>query len=358
MTKLVSIGLAEPPYVYEQRELKEFVSREFAGCSPLVRKTMAVFDTAQIERRHFINEMQWYGVEHSFTERNSRFIGSAPALASAAMTSCMENAGAEPDEIDHVVFVTTTGISTPTIDALLFNMHGLRPDAKRTPLWGLGCLGGAVGISRARDYTLAFPKSSVLVIALETCSLAFQLYDHTQRNVIASALFSDGAAAALVVGGEHRLYNLPGARLLDSLSTTYPDSIGVMGWDIVETGFKVVMAKDIPSIVKENVRGGVMALLAQNGYSIDDINLYASHPGGVKVLSAYEDALGISASETADSRRVLREHGNMSSPTVLFVLNEIMSASGEPAGGGGGGLGLISSFGPGFGSELILFDLR
>ncbi len=353
MSKIISIGLAEAPYEYTQEEVKRFASELFSHCSPLIQKTIRVFDNAQIERRHFINPKEWYSREHDFLERNSCFVESGFYLSSQALESCLNRVSVSPRVVDHIIFVSSTGISAPTLDALLYNSCGLRADVRRTPIWGLGCLGGAVGLTRAMEFTRAYPKGCVLLIALEICSLAFQMLDHSQRNIIATALFSDGAAAALVVGKEHELYGLCGAELLDSQSTTYPATLGVMGWDMVDTGFKVVLGKEIPSIVRDNIREDVMKLLSRNGLCLGDISLYAAHPGGVKVLRAYEEALDLQPGTMGVSRAVLRAHGNMSSPTVLFVLEEFLGWGD----GRRGELGLISAFGPGFGSELLLFEL-
>jgi alkylresorcinol/alkylpyrone synthase len=252
--------------------------------------------------------------------------------------------------VDHIIFVSSTGVATPTIDAHLFNKHELSPHVRRTPIWGLGCLGGAVGLSRAMEYTIAFPDSIVLVVALEICSLAFQIDDLTPKGIIASALFSDGASAALVVGRESRLYALPGLELLDSHSTTYPDSLHVMGWEVVDEGFKVILSREIPQIVKANMKNGVVALLSRRGLSISHIRYFPTHPGGARVIAAYKEALALKPDALSQSEEVLRHHGNMSSPTVHFVLRRLLHEEKNP-----GTYGIISALGPGFSSELLLF---
>ena len=240
-----------------------------------------------------------------------------------------------------------------TIDAVLINELGIDTHIIRTPLWGLGCVGGAVGLSNALRYTKANPRGAVMLIAVEICSLAFMKDDLSKSNIIASALFSDGGASTLVVGRENSLFNSKGINLIDSYSTTYYDSLDVMGWDVVENGFKAVFSKDIPNIVSKYVRNDVIKFLSKFDLEIDDIEHFIFHPGGVKVINAYEDSLNLSKSALRYTKKVLREHGNMSSPTVLYVLKEFLDSCDYSE----GDYGLISALGPGFSSELILFQV-
>lgn len=350
MSKLVSIGVAEAPYVYPQCEVKRFVSNLLSDSPPSLKMLTSVFDNATIERRHFIMEKEWYSQRRSFVERNERYVECGVALASSALIQCLEETGVSPTDVDHVILVSSTGVATPTIDAILFNKHKLSPHVRRTPIWGLGCLGGAVGLSRAMEYTTAFPNSIALVVALEICSLAFQIDDLTPSGIIASALFSDGASAALVAGRENHLYALRGLELIDSQSTTYRDSLHVMGWEIVDEGFKVILSKEIPAIVKANIRGVVTQLLSKHRLSISEISHFPAHPGGVRVLAAYKEALMLPPGALRHSKEVLKHHGNMSSPTVHFVLNRLLREENNP-----GAYGIISALGPGFSSELLLF---
>ncbi|MCH8029947.1 MAG: type III polyketide synthase [Candidatus Dadabacteria bacterium] len=352
MPKVVSIGVADAPYSYSQSEVKDFVAGLFSDSGEFIQKMIRVFDNSGIEFRHFINEKDWYSKPRTFVERNSVYLNNARAMAARALSACIEEAGLGAREVEHIIFVSSTGISTPTIDAVLYNEFDFDSHIKRTPIWGSGCLGGAVGLSRAMEFTRAYADSCVLVVAVELCSLAFQLGDCTKSNVVASALFSDGAACALVVGAEHRLHHLPGVSLIDSMSTTYPDTLDVMGWDVSDSGLRVIFSKDIPTIVRGLVKDSIVELLYGRGLELEQVVRYLAHPGGMKILQAYRDALGLGEKSLEISKEVLRTHGNMSSPTVLYVLKDYLrSGAGKE-----GELGIITALGPGFGSELILFE--
>jgi Predicted naringenin-chalcone synthase len=360
MAKVVSVGIADVSYKASQSEAKDFIYQMFSRRREDMERMITVFDNSMIESRHFIQPKEWFSRPHGFVERNELYVKNALALALGATRRCLEGANAGPSDFDHIIFVSSTGIATPTIDALLINELKLDPHLKRTPLWGLGCVGGAVGLSRALEYTRAFPGSAVLLIALEICSLAFLRDDYSKSNIIATALFSDGAAAVLVAGKEHKglwvesRESAAGVNLIDSYSTTYYDSLDVMGWEIVDTGFKAIFSKDIPTIVRKYVRANIEELLEKHNLRLSDIKHFVVHPGGQKVINAYEESLGLSNGAFGYSRKVLREHGNMSSPTVLYVLKEFLDDGKFSR----GDYGLISALGPGFSSELILFRVE
>src|SRR5207249_3660253 len=242
---------------------------------------------------------------------------------------------------------------TPSLDARLANLLRFRQDVRRTPIWGLGCAGGAAGLSRARDFALADPGARVLLIALELCSLTFQRGDLDRRNLVATSLFSDGAAAAVIAGAEAEASD--GAprhslELLASRSTLWPDTLDVMGWTVDEKGLHVVFSRDIPSIVRNWVRGNLEEFLAANGLELGSIPHVIAHPGGPKVLAAYASALGLPIETFRHAREVLRTCGNMSSPTCLFVLERALEAGDFHP----GELGVVSALGPGFSSEYVL----
>jgi len=352
MAKVVSVGIADVPYKFHQSETRDFIHQLFSHSREDIERLISVFDNSTIEVRHFTQPKEWFGKQYSFKERNESYIKNACSLSKAAAIGCMEKIGAGFSDFDHIVFVSSTGISTPSIDAMLINELKLDTHLKRTPIWGLGCVGGAVGLSRAFEYTSAFPESAVLLIALEICSMAFHRDDYSKSHIVATALFSDGAAAALIVGRKHRLFNLEGINLIDSLSTIYYDSLEIMGWEVADTGFKVIFSKDIPSIVRKYVRPNVEELLDKHNLAISDIKHFVIHPGGLKVINSYEESLDLSNGELRYSRKVLREHGNMSSPTVLYVLKEFLDDGRFSR----GDYGLISALGPGFSSELLLFQ--
>jgi alkylresorcinol/alkylpyrone synthase len=352
MAKVISVGTADAPYKFPQSEVKDFVHGLFSGSYDDIERMINVFDNSMIATRHFSQPKEWAIQTHGFRERNELYVKDACTLSSQAARDCIRKANAEFSDFDHIIFVSSTGISTPSIDALLINELKLNCHIKRTPIWGLGCVGGAVGLSRAFEYARAYPNGATLLIAVEICSLVFQIDDYSKSNIIATSLFSDGAAAALVVGKEHELFDRTGINFIDSLSTTFPNSLDVMGWEVVDTGFKVIFSKDIPTIVRKYVRPNNMEILHKHKLTLGDIRHFITHPGGLKVISAYEESLGLPNGALTLSRKILREHGNMSSPSVLYVLNEFLQ-SGEYC---SGDYGLISALGPGFSSEIILFQ--
>jgi alkylresorcinol/alkylpyrone synthase len=351
MSRVVSVGTAEPPYEFRQSELKSIAQVLLGRYGQEPGRMLDVFDNSLIESRGFVYPREWFESEKSFKERSEHYLSGALALSRSALADCLDRYGGDTGDFDHIIYVSSTGVATPTIDAVLLNELRLDNHLRRTPIWGLGCAGGAAGLSRALEYTKAHPESAALLIATEICSLAFHGNDYSKSNMVSLALFSDGAAAAVVAGKENRLYGRSNVSLLESLSTTYYDSLDVMGWEIVDDGFKAIFSKDIPSIVRERVRVNIEELIYKHGITIDDLKHYVVHPGGPKVLSEYERSLGLEEGTFVHSRKVLREHGNMSSPTVLYVLKEFMEREPERK----GEYGIISALGPGFSSEILLF---
>jgi alkylresorcinol/alkylpyrone synthase len=351
MPHVISTGTADAPFRIPQNEVKKFVYELFSGSAEDIDRMISIFDNSAVAERHFSAPVEWFGSEHSFAERNNLFVKTALELSEKAINKCLNKAGMDITGIDHVIFVTSTGLATPTIDALLFNKINFNNHVKRTPIWGLGCAGGAAGLSRAMDYAKAYPGSVTLLISVELCSLTFIKNDFSKSNIVASSLFSDGTAAVLVAGDEAPSAGKSNIEILNSLSTIYDDSIDVMGWEIADEGLKVIFSKDIPSIVKNCVKPNIMELLDASNLDLNSIKHFVTHPGGLKVINAYEQSLGLSNGKLDLSRKVLNEHGNMSSPSVIYVLDEFLTErkfnSNE--------YGLISSLGPGFSSELILF---
>jgi alkylresorcinol/alkylpyrone synthase len=351
MSRVISVGTADVPYEFGQSELKKLAQIYLSSKGHNPGRLIDVFDNSLIEKRGIVLPIEWFQSEKSFRERSEEYIRSSLSLSMSAVNNCLDEYGGDVRDFDHVFYVSSTGVSAPSIDAILVNELNLDNHIKRTPIWGLGCAGGAAGLSRALEYTKAFPKSAALLIASEICSLAFQGDDFTKSNIVSLALFADGAAAAIVAGKENKLYQCSNIGLLESLSTTYYDSLDVMGWEVLDNGFKAIFSKEIPLIVRREVRANIEELISSHPISLGDIKHYVVHPGGPKVLSEYEGSLGLRAGAFEHSRKVLREHGNMSSPTVLYVLKEFMVASHESE----GEYGVISALGPGFSSELILF---
>jgi alkylresorcinol/alkylpyrone synthase len=349
---LAALATALPPHVIEQHEARAFAARLFGATFEAESdRLLAVFDHAGIARRHVARPLAWYGEKRTFAESNAAWLDCGLALASRAARDALARAGLAAGDVDHVVCVSSTGLATPSLEAHLANLLSFRPDVKRTPVWGLGCAGGAAGLARARDFALADPNARVLLVCLELCTLTFQHGDRTRRNWVAASLFSDGCAAAIVCGADAPA---PGGgaalELLASHSTLWPDTLDVMGWDVDGDGLHVVFSRDIPSLVRARVRPDLERFLAANGLDLTRLDHLLAHPGGPRVMAAYADALGLPASALRRSREVLKSCGNMSSPTCLFVVERALAA-GDMA---PGQHAVVAALGPGFASELVL----
>ncbi|WP_077618539.1 type III polyketide synthase [Bacillus sinesaloumensis] len=361
MPKIISVGVCNPPYKMNQVKTTEFIRDLFHEHFPDIDRLIKVFSNSEIEERYFSKPLDWYGRDHSFEEKNNTYIEKAVDFGTKAIRECLENKQLlskkmDTKEIEAVIFISSSGIATPSIEARIMNKMDFNPHTKRIPIWGLGCAGGAAGLSRAFDYCKAYPKAKVLVVAVELCSLTFQKNDFSKSNLIGTSLFADGTACVCIAGDEANHYStsdiLP--NFVSSQSTLMPHSEGVMGWDIKNTGLHVIFSKDIPSIVKSWLKGNVDEFLDPNQLEMQDIRQFIAHPGGKKVLDAYETALHIPSSMTETARNVLRNQGNMSSVTVLYVLKDVMENRQAET----GDYGLVTALGPGFSSELILLQWR
>ena len=352
-----AVATAVPPFCYGQDEARRFSRILFGDVFPDINRLMTVFDNAAIESRYFSASVDWFYEEHSFEEKNRLYVESALKLGEEAIRKCLEATDLGPESIDHFIFVSSTGLSTPSIDARLINTLGMRNDVRRTPIWGLGCAGGAAGLSRAHEFTRAFPDQRALLLAVELCGLTFQRNDLSKSNLIAASLFADGAAAVLVEGAECRTRRATGAggggpRILSTRSTLWSHSLDVMGWEVNNHGLKVLFSKDIPSIVQRSVRPVLDQFLEDHGLALDAVRHFIAHPGGAKVLGAYEESLELRNGQMDFAREVLRRYGNMSAPTVLFVLKMFLDAETvRPS-----EYGVITALGPGFSSEMLLVE--
>lgn len=352
MPYLMSVGTAVPPHQVNQSESLEIARRMFQGHLPNLERLLQVFANSQIEKRHFCVPAAWFEREHSFAEKNRAYIEAATDLGTQAIVQCLERQHISPADIDCLIFVSSTGLATPSIDARILNRLPLSEHVTRMPLWGLGCAGGAMGLSRAKDYAAAHPDSLVLLLAVELCGLTFIRSDMSKSNLIATSLFADGAAAVLIAGDQYVSRCKPavvGPRLVTSISTTWKDSLDIMGWEVTADGLQVIFSRDIPTLVKQEMQGIVQQLLAQQQLDLSRIRHYILHPGGAKVIAAYQQALGLAAEETRYAEEVLRQYGNMSSPTVLFVLEKSLQ---QPW--AAGDFGILTALGPGFSSEVLL----
>lgn len=352
--RLAGVATALPEQRVDQANARAFAAALFSTVLTHDNaRLLEVFDRSGVDERHVCMPLEWYGAPHTLAETNALYLEHATRLLREAATAALEQAGLEPRDVDHVVCVSSTGIATPSLDARLANLMGFRSDVRRSPLWGLGCAGGAGGLGRAREFALADPGARVLLLAVELCSLTFQHGDRDRRNLVATSLFSDGAAAAVVCGREARTpATRPGValELLASGSTLWPESLDVMGWTVDGDGLHVVFSRDIPTIVRDWVRPSLDEFLRRQGLSLEEIRHVVAHPGGPKVLAAYAQALGLPPAAFRHSRDVLRTCGNMSSPTCLFVLERTLAAGDFAA----GDLGVLSALGPGFAAEYVL----
>ena len=350
MAQLVDVVSAAPEHVVPQAFAAEFARRTFGARMPHLDRLMSIFDNTGISTRRTCQPLSWYDQAHTLAENSVAYIEAASTLCTQAGSALLQRQGLAPEQIDRIIYVNTTGLATPSIDARLVNRLGLHPNVRRTPIWGLGCAGGVAGLSHAWQHVQGHPRERVLLFCAEMCSLTLLRDDASTANIVATALFADGAAVALISGDETGDTGYP---LIDSRSTLYPDSLDIMGWHVVTQGLQVVFDRRIPKIVDQHACAELDAFLNGHGLTRDDIAEYLYHPGGPKVLSAYADAYGLALDRFDWSRQVLREFGNMSSVTVLYVLERYMAAHAP----GRGGHAVISALGPGFASESLLMGL-
>jgi alkylresorcinol/alkylpyrone synthase len=338
---------AFPEHAYSQRMLVHALE-EYWG-SGLARPDLLERFHARVgvETRHLAFPVEWYKPRRSWGEINTAWLEAAQRLGQRAIDAALGRAGLSRTDLDALFVVSITGIASPSLDARLINRMGLRSDIKRTPIFGLGCVGGATGLIRAADYVRAYPEQHAALLAVELCSLTLQRDDVSTANLISSALFADGAAAAIVAGSGRQA---SGPEIVTSRSVFYPDSEDIMGWDISEKGFRIVLSPKLTDLVRVRLAHNIDTFLDGLGLTRGDIRSWVMHPGGPKVLETVADSLGLSGQALEPSWECLRRFGNLSSASVLLVLEEVMGRHRPPE----GTLGLMVAMGPGFCSELIL----
>jgi alkylresorcinol/alkylpyrone synthase len=364
--RVAAVATAVPDVEVGQADVERFAARWLEGVfDGQFQRLLGVFAHSGVETRRMCMPITWYESEHSFAETSALYVEHATALAVRASLAALARAGLSPAEVDHVVVVSSTGVTAPSLDARLANAIGLREDVRRTPVWGLGCAGGASGLALARDLALARPSARVLLVAVELCSFAYQRGDRDRRNLVAASLFADGAAATVVLGREALARSraagnghgdnghaaaAPRLALVASSSTTWKDTLDVMGWTVDGDGLHVVFSRDIPEIVRERLHPAVEAFLAREGLPLERVRHVVAHPGGPKVLDALARTLGTPTDTLDHAYEVLRTRGNMSAPTCLFVLERALAAGDFRR----GDWGLVLALGPGFSLEQVL----
>jgi alkylresorcinol/alkylpyrone synthase len=340
------IAVAVPEHVLTQADVKRAVKALVPLGRERLEAVLALFDGAGVDQRRSVLPIDALYQQRDLTETMAIYREHAIGLGRQVARQCLEQAALAPRDIDLMISVSCTGVMLPSLDAYLANDLGFRPDVRRLPITELGCMGGAAALSYARDFIAGHPNANVLVIAVELPILSFQSHDLSPANLISTALFGDGAGAALVTGRE-----IPGARMLDTRSHLFPRTLEALGFDLKADGFHVVLGRELPGLVRAEIKRLVTELLARNDLQRDDLSVFVLHPGGKRILDAVEDQLNLRLDQARPSREILRSYGNLSSATVLFVLDAL--AKERPA---AGAYGLLGAFGPGFSSELAVLQ--
>ncbi len=351
---ITAAGTAFPPFRYTQTEIAEALASRWRDKLPEPRLLTRLHANCGVAHRSFLFPLDHYPTLRGFGQTNSAWIDGAVTLARKAIEAALAPTGLSPADISAIFFASVTGIASPTIDARLINLLPFPTNVKRTPIFGLGCVAGAAGIARVSDYVKAFPGQVALLLSVELCSLTWQDDDQSIANLISTGLFADGAAAVLIAGEEAVRQNprLAGPRVLSTRSTFYRDTEHIMGWDIGDLGFKIVLSPDVPKVVIENLRGDVDTFLAENHLAQSDIATWIFHSGGPKVLEAVEQSLALKKDALAPSWQSLRDHGNLSAASVLDVLAHYRHE--HP--GAPGSYSILAAMGPGFCLELVLLQ--
>jgi alkylresorcinol/alkylpyrone synthase len=346
MPRIAAVAPVLPAFAYTQgeitRELAPLITRSTSHRAVMERMHAA----SGIGTRHTALPLERYRDLGTFRETNDIFIGIATDLCHRALTTALDDAGLAASDIDYIMFTSVTGIAAPSIDALLVSRLGLRPDIKRLPSYGLGCVGGAAGLARVTDYLLGHPDEVGVLLSVELCSLTLQRDDSTMANFVATGLFGDGAAAVVLVGDNR---SEPGPAILDTSSFIYPDSQDVIGFNVGGTGFEIVLTAGVADVIARHFPGNAEIFLARNGMVTGDIDAWFAHPGGPKVLEAFSSSLGLPGGALDLSYKSLEKVGNLSSSAVLHVLADGFD---QPA----GSRGLLFALGPGVSAEFVLLE--
>jgi alkylresorcinol/alkylpyrone synthase len=345
--RIASVASAFPKHYYKNEVVVEALKNEWRNLLPNADILDRLDESMKVEGRYTVEPIEFYQDMQTWGQANNAWIKHALDLGEKALCRALQKAGLEPRDLSAIFVTSVTGIAAPSIDARLVNRLGLSPNIKRIPIFGLGCVAGAAGISRAADYVRGFPGEAAALLSVELCSLTLQREDISMAHLISALLFGDGAAATVVVGSE---VDSDGPEILATKSIFYPNTERVMGWDISEKGFRIVLSPEVPDTVIKHLGADVDVFLSEQGLKRSDIKSWVMHTGGPKVLEATAIALGLTEKDLAPSWECLKKVGNISSTSVLLVLEDVYTHR-RPA---PGALSILAAMGPGFCSELVL----
>jgi alkylresorcinol/alkylpyrone synthase len=344
---IAGTSTAVPPYLLTREVVKKHIKDVFSLDGRRLEAIHSVIDNSQIDQRHSVFPVEYIIEPRPLAQINNEYREKSFELGLQVTADALGRAEMSPSDVDLLMTVSCTGVMIPSLDAYLAAEMGFRPDVRRLPITELGCAAGAAGLAHAWEYLRAFPNRTALLVAVELPTLTFQRKDFSQANLISAVLFGDGAAGVVVTGRE-----ASGPRILAAESYLFPDSLDAMGFDLRDSGFHIVLSKDVPQLIRERVRELAEGFLARQGLRREDVSAFILHPGGQKLLSFMEAELELSRADTEFSWDVLRRFGNLSSASVLFILQEWLSKREMPS----GSYGLLMAFGPGFTAEMILLQ--
>lgn len=376
MSRVVAVEAVLPAHVYAQEAITEVVGPLVAPDPARGAVLRRLHASAGVRHRHLVLPIEEYAGLHSLGATNAVFVREGALLAEQASRRALAAAGLEPRDVDHVFATSVTGVAAPSLDVLLAERLGLRGEVRRTPSFGLGCAGGAGGLARVHDHLRGRPGDVSLLVSVELCSLTLQHGDDSTANMVASGLFGDGAAAAVVVGALHSLARSAGAvsgsgagsgsgtgaegprrrtaRVVDTRSRLYPGTTAALGWEVRDTGFAIVLSAGLPDLLRAHLPADVKELLAEHGVTPSEVPTWVVHAGGPRVIDAVRDAIGLPEEAVRESRASLAAAGNLSSASVLDVLARTLAHSAAPP----GSLAVLMAFGPGVSCELVLLRLE